>query len=360
MSTPSSHPPLHLVVWHTEGTAISGIFSWMWRLKKQLPADGIRLTLVSLEIQPFRFAQVCDASAFYDMRIRSAQEFLAFLKKNKTAIHLINHAYPYVDLVEELSPGMASRLKLVGICHSDQDYYYSNLQRLDSKLKGIIAVSPVCQLKLERLLPHRAGTIPSLPAWNIPVPQAPPVRDWQSLRPLRVLFNGRLLQVQKRVLDLPEISRCLAHANTPAELTVVGDGPDADKLKEAFSHGKHVPHSFLEARPPWEMNELLHSHDIFLQISEFEGASVSLMEAMAEGLIPVVTATDSGIDLLKHKENALLSPIADAPAIAANIALITDLRKFGEQLSEQSFRTASRYLEQLDYSTRLRQYLSAI
>jgi hypothetical protein len=65
METPAepweaARPVCRLVIWHTEGTAISGLLSWMWRLKKSLPAAGIELTLVSLEIQPFRFSQVCE------------------------------------------------------------------------------------------------------------------------------------------------------------------------------------------------------------------------------------------------------------------------------------------------------------
>ncbi len=38
-----------LVIWHSEGTAVSGLLSWMWRMKKSLPAASIDLTLASLE-----------------------------------------------------------------------------------------------------------------------------------------------------------------------------------------------------------------------------------------------------------------------------------------------------------------------
>ena len=77
----SSSAPCHLVIWHTEGTAISGLLSWMWRLKKSLPTAGINLTLTSLEVQPFRFAQVCQPEKIYDIRIRTPQEFVAFPKE---------------------------------------------------------------------------------------------------------------------------------------------------------------------------------------------------------------------------------------------------------------------------------------
>jgi glycosyltransferase involved in cell wall biosynthesis len=254
-----------LVIWHTEGTAISGLLSWMWRLKKSLPAAGIELTLVSLELRPFRFAQVCPPEDIYDARIRTPQEFIAFLKQHRSSVHLINHAYEYVDLLEKLAAALLPRLTLVGICHTDQDYYYHHLRRLDAHLSGIIAVSPHCAARLEKLLPHRQGTIPVLPDWDMPCDTMPRVPPPSAAQPLRVLFNGRLLHLQKRVLDLPKISRCLAEAGAPVHVTIAGDGPDLPRLRDELGHGPHVPCRLLPPLPPWDMAQLLGEHDVFLR-----------------------------------------------------------------------------------------------
>jgi glycosyltransferase involved in cell wall biosynthesis len=356
----SPGPACRLVIWHTEGTAISGLLSWMWRLKKSLPAAGIELTLASLEIQPFRFPQVCEPDEIYDVRIRTPQEWIAFLKRNRSSIHLINHAYEYVDLLEKLHPGLLRDLTLVGICHTDQEYYYHNLQRLDSRLSGMMAVSPRCAEKLEHLLPHRRGTIPVLPDWDMPVETTPPVRQQNEKRPLHVLFNGRLLHLQKRVLDLPEISRRLAQVGAPVALTVVGDGPDLPRLREDFNRGDHIPHRLLSPRAPWEMAQLLDEHDVFLQISEFEGASVSLMEAMIAGLVPVVTNTESGTELLENGRNALLCPVGNVAAIAECLADLAQNREQVPQLGHEAFQTARAYLKELDYARRLREFLDSL
>jgi glycosyltransferase involved in cell wall biosynthesis len=349
-----------LVIWHTEGTAISGLLSWMWRLKKSLGAAGIELTLASLELQPFRFPQVCAPEKIYDTRIRTPREFIAFLKTHQDAVHIINHSFEYVDLIQKLRPELFERLTLVGICHTDQDYYYHHLSRLDERLSGIIAVSEVCAQRLESRLPHRRGAIPVLPDWNMPVGSSSGSRVRQPGEPLRVLFNGRLLHVQKRVLDLPQISRHLAAENAPVELTVVGEGPDLPRLREAFGTGRHIMHRLLGARAPWEMSALLAVHDVFLQVSEFEGASVSLMEAMVSGLVPVVTATDSGTELLKDGRNALLCSIADTAEVARNLADLAHAPARISALSCAAFETARDYLHELDYPTRLRRYLDEV
>ena len=352
----AQRPPCRLVIWHTEGTAISGLLSWMWRLKKSLPAAGIDLTLVSLEIQPFRFPQVCDSKAIYDVRIRTPQELIAFLKTNRSAVHIINHAYEYVDLLEKIAPTLLPRLTLVGICHTDQDYYYNNIVRLDSRLSGVVAVSPYCVEKLEEMLPHRRGQIPVLPDWDMPVTATPRARHENVLKPLNVLFNGRILHLQKRVLDLPAITRRLAEMKAPVKLTIIGDGPDLPRLREELGKGNHIPTRLLSPRAPWEMAQLLEEHDVFLQISEFEGASVSLMEAMIAGLAPVVTHTESGTDLL-HRRNAVLCPVGNIAAIADGLADLAQDRSKIPGLGREAFQTARDYLQELGYTRRLREFV---
>jgi glycosyltransferase involved in cell wall biosynthesis len=356
----SSRPGCRMVIWHTEGTAISGLLSWMWRLKKSLPAVGIDLTLVSLEIQPFRFPQVCEPGRIYDVRIRTPQEWIAFLKKSQSSVHLINHAYEYVDLLEKIHPALLARLSLVGICHTDQAYYYHNLHRLDSRLSGVVAVSPQCAEKLEQLLPHRRGQIPVLPDWDMPVDFLAAPRRQNELEPLKILFNGRMLHLQKRILDLPEISRRLAQAGAPVQLTIVGDGPDLPRLREEFLLGNHVAHRFLPPRAPWEMMSLIEEHDLFLQVSEFEGASVSLMEAMIGGLVPVVTQTESGTDLLQNNRNSILCPVGDVESIADALTDLARNRRRIPDLARGAFQIARDYLQTLDYARRLRSYLEEI
>jgi glycosyltransferase involved in cell wall biosynthesis len=349
-----------LVIWHTEGTAISGLLSWMWRLKKSLPAAGIELTLVSLELQPFRFAQICPTEEIYDVRVRTPQEFIDFLKQNRSAVHLVNHAYDYIDLLEKLAPSLLSRLTLVGICHTDQDDSYLHLQRLDSRLGGIIAVSPCCEERLETLLPHRRGTIPVLPDWDMPRDTAPPVRQPSATDPLRVLFNGRIQHAQKRVLDLPEISRHLAQAGAPVQITIAGDGPDLPQLRDELGRGAHVTCRLLPPLAPWDMPQLLDDHEVLLQLSEFEGASVSLMEAMIAGLVPVVTQTASGTELLENGRNAILCPVGDTAAIADALADLARNRERLPRLGSEAFATAHDCLKKLDYAHALRNYIESL
>ena len=273
----------------------------MWRLKKSLPAAGIDLTLASLELQPFRFTQVCAPEKFYDVRVRQPREWAAFLKTHRSAIHLINHAYEYVDLLEQLRPELLEQLTLVGICHTDQDYYYHHLCRLDAKLAGIIAVSPRLRAKSWSNCSRTArAPSPSCPTgtcrWR------PSLRRAARIRPSRCACSFQRPPASSAKASArsagnqpPPRGGRRARRSSPSWATA----PTCPSCARPFGRGRHIPLRLLGPRAPWEMAPLLAAHDIFLQVSEFEGASVSLMEAMVAGLVPVVTGTASGTELLE-------------------------------------------------------------
>jgi glycosyltransferase involved in cell wall biosynthesis len=73
-----------------------------------------------------------------------------------------------------------------------------------------------------------------------------------------------------------------------------------------------------------EVHDALRIADLFVFPTLSEGFSKALLEAMAAGLPIVTTPVGAAPDLLRHGENALLVPPADAQAISA--AVTTYLR----------------------------------
>jgi glycosyltransferase involved in cell wall biosynthesis len=332
----------------------------MWRLKQSLPAVGIDLTLASLELLPFRFAQLFAPDEFFDARARTPQEFVALIQRHRSAVHLVGEACEYVELLEKAAPALLDRLTLVGICRRGADFAGHQLARLDARLSGLIGTSAEAVAELEEMLPHRQGTIPLLPDWNLPIPASLPARPRERSAPLRVLFHGRLWHAQERALDLPLISRRLASVGVPIALTIVGDGPDLPRLREEFSRGRHVAHQFLPPRAPWDMAPLLEEHDVFLQLSDFDGTGLSLMEAMAAGLAPVAPRTPSRAGLLTPGQNAALFPVGDNEAAAEALTGLVINRARMQEIGRSAFATARARLKELDYAHALRHFVESL
>ena len=56
--------------------------------------------------------------------------------------------------------------------------------------------------------------------------------------------------------------------------------------------------------------------DVFTLSSRHEGLPISLIEAMALGLPPVVTRVGGNAEVITHEANGLLAPPGDVPALA--------------------------------------------
>ena len=100
------------------------------------------------------------------------------------------------------------------------------------------------------------------------------------------------------------------------------------------------------------MDALLASHHAFVQVSEFEGASVSLLEALAYGLVPAVTVTRSGHDLLESDVNALTATVGDMKRLTALIALLARDGARHQRIAQAARSTAEAYLAELAYPER--------
>lgn len=195
---------------------------------------------------------------------------------------------------------------IVDVMHIDHpdDAFLENRRPYLDALDGIIATS---RHTIERFRKyHRAD----LPARYVPcgieltrTHRTPPPDD-----KLRLLYVGRLVEEQKRVLLLPEILRAVRR---PFHLTVVGDGPERARLQDALPDA-----TFTGFVDPDRVAPLYASSDLLLNVSSYEGFAITVMEAFAAGCVPLITDLPSlDRDLLRDGENCFLTQVEKMPDI---------------------------------------------
>jgi len=172
-------------------------------------------------------------------------------------------------------------------------------------LDGIGVVNPAW-VELQRRL------CPSVPcrflAHGIPLPAASRVRSPNADQPLRLVYFGRLSPTKGTRL-FPAIVQELHQRKVPFHWTIYGDGPDKAWLQQEFSGeikaghvtlGSHLSRSALFAA--------ICEHDVFLMASDHEGGPLTLLEAMAVGLVPVCNDTPCLVQEVVHAENGFIIP----------------------------------------------------
>lgn len=134
---------------------------------------------------------------------------------------------------------------------------------------------------------------------------------------LRILWAGRMLS-WKRVDTLLR-AFALLHQHTPADLTLIGDGPCREKLKQLVQKlgvGDHV--SFLSGMPVTQVRQQMqNSHVYVLPSNGYEGWGAVVNEAMSEGCAIVASeAAGAAKTMLRHGENGFVFAPGDYKQLA--------------------------------------------
>ncbi len=124
----------------------------------------------------------------------------------------------------------------------------------------------------------------------------------------------------EQVYDLPTLIRAFAVASLAREnvrLRLFGDGSlraEMVRLAASLGVGDHV--EFPGHVKQVVLAKALRKASVYVSTSTSDGASVSLLEAMASGLVPVVTDIEANRDWIRNEDNGLLFPVGDSTSLS--------------------------------------------
>jgi len=204
----------------------------------------------------------------------------------------------------------------------------------------ISAVAPAGKASLEHfgIDPARVVCIPN----GIKVPEV--LSKISALgpkdRPLKVVYIGAVNHSQKGVLYLPDIFRSLVRQNIPTTLDIVGDGPDLERLRSAFSGFSGNDIFFHGALPNEKALQILDTSDALIMPSHFEGLPLVLLEAMSRGVVPVVSLLVGCTDfVVSHGQDGFLVPVGDTDGFVRAIIKLARDREKTSSMAEEAWKT---------------------
>jgi glycosyltransferase involved in cell wall biosynthesis len=234
----------------------------------------------------------------------------------------------------------------VGTIHGDDPFYDAliaefALGRPEFRLDGLVCVSRF----LERTVAAKlAGAdlplrciIPGMP---LPPGVARPPTDR-----LRIVYVGRLAETHKRSVDVARAICRAARAIPGVEGVLYGDGPSRRMIENVLAgEGAGLPVRLAGSVDNDRIQaELLGSHALVL-LSDSEGLSMSIMEAMACGVVPICLSVPSGaLELVEHNVTGLLVDDREASFIGAVRRLREDQDLWRRLSSAARERIATRF-----------------
>ena len=331
---------------------VGGVSSWLRGLLPRLQAAGIEVDvhLLSLDGKPgtncawykahgisFRWATMEDTP-------RSVRHCLRFLEESQPDIYVPNCIYPAYFAA---SYARAQGISTVGVMHSDDSFYWSIAEDFIKgseryRLSAMVSVSSFLASSLESEK-NRSVLLEQI-GYGVTIPkvQANPPGTF-----FRLIYAGRLVEEQKRISDVTRALCGAAQRFQNIEAWIAGEG-NARGNVEKIIHD----HPALATRVRLlghidndKISDVLKDCHGFVLLSDFEGLPVSLLEAMAAGVVPICLDMRSGIrEVIQPSVNGLIVQDREKDFFAAVENLQADPAQW------QRLSTAARETIQRSYS----------
>lgn len=266
---------------------------------------------------------------------RLAKEF------NKYDILILNNV-PFVHYMLGL---LNSKTTILPILHNVSQESYNNLLINNKEWNKVICVSHTLEKSLidkKEINPNKIVTIPT----GVDVPSSFPKidtkKDYFSL-----LYVGRIDDESKGVLLLPKIiKKVLQNQEEEIELKIVGDGPSKVALEKEIKNSNLSNYiKCLGSLPHAQATKEMQKADLLIMPSYHEGQGLVYLEAMAQGLIPLVSNLKDNTNLvIKDAKNGFLCPIGDIECFSDKIIYLLNHKEQIAQISKEAWITAQNEL----------------
>lgn len=232
--------------------------------------------------------------------------------------------------------------KCIGVCHTDDHYYYSLLIKYEPIIQKFVGVSNRCISNLKQILPPKRHRDIILIPYGVQIPNNFFVSS--NLRrihlnisdKIHILYSGRFTNTQKRIFDLIKVIEKLNLARIEFSFDFIGDGPDKNRLLNVIKDLDLKNVRVLSPMSHIEMNSLYLKYHALLMSSEYEGTSITMLEAMSNGVVPIVTKISGSEDIIQNGINGFTHEIGDLDAMVKSVIFLYQNPDKWSEMSIQS------------------------
>jgi glycosyltransferase involved in cell wall biosynthesis len=325
-----------------EGYQLGGIENWSYNISKGMQKKGINTKILcqrKIDMPDEWKGATCDVfNGDYTTYKKGIIEFYMYLEKNLPCTLLLNKHQQVMYAGYLLKQRYPELIKMYSIVHNDLDSLYDRHTYMDKILDGYLCVSK----KIKRELKTRYN-IAENRLFN---KESPVVFDdsnngkninraysMSRKQPIRLAYGARLEKEQKRAdLIIPFIEELekkvcnyyfdIAGDGTylPILINYVEEHSLSDKIR---IHGK-IEHD--------AMQQFWSNADVFISLSEMEGLSISMIEAMMCGAVPIMFEVAGCDEFINNGENGFILSYEDYKGLVDKIEYLESNRQLLSQM----------------------------
>jgi glycosyltransferase involved in cell wall biosynthesis len=316
----------------------SGVNTWMVRLLPRLIAAGANLRVFVRGYdgpESWRTVAALQSSGVececYPWQGDARDEVSAILKRTRSfgpdvfVPNCMSGAYYAARWVRQAG------IPTVGVIHSDDPFYTRGIMDrfvtglADARLSALVCVSEAmrewfaCRAQVGVPVEYIPYGITMPDELEIARPAAPGER-------FQVVYAGRMVEEQKRVSEVARSLCCVAREVQGVEGLMYGDGPDRQRAVDVMAtEGAGLSVRYAGTYDGIKVYDYFRHGQAMLLLSDYEGLPLTVLEAMACGLVPICLRIRSGLpELIEHGRNGYLVEDRGPAVVAAVRELAAD------------------------------------
>lgn len=316
------------------GLGLGGIEAWTKSICGELAAAGRdNIQIISdtgdYEIPPVLKDKVVMLPINHDEMFGAATiiSIVRFLMRQLPCVVVTGQFYVTLLAACLVKQHYPDQIRIISTIHFGQEDLYRQYASVNTYIERFIGVSREITEGLER---HGvAGR--KIDHMTCPVECEEALRrsyTTDSACPVRIGFAGRVNAKQKRMDLVPALVRELNIRKVNYCLEIAGEGNYMENLQTFIKNNGLGDRIRLLGRLEREqISAFWKNQDICLSLSDYEGRSISMMEAMANGAVPVVTDTSGVREDITDGENGYIAAVQDIRSLAERIAFLESHRE---------------------------------
>lgn len=155
--------------------------------------------------------------------------------------------------------------------------------------------------------------------------------------PIQIGYAGRIEIEQKRMDLLIKLILELERLNINYNFNIAGDGSYKNQMQLMINkNGLNEKVRFLGRIDRKDIYKFWQSNDICVNIADYEGRSISIMEAMVNGAVPIVTRTSGIKEDIHNGVEGFYVNIGDYESMAKKIQQLEDNRDYIKELGSNA------------------------
>jgi colanic acid/amylovoran biosynthesis glycosyltransferase len=329
---------------------VGGVSTWMQRVLPLLQVAGVE---VHVHIMAFAGKPGANCAFFNEHDIPvcwipwqvhlpyAVRSFFKFLKESRPDVYVPNCIVPAY-----FAAGYARRsgIPTVGVLHSDDPFHWGLVDefikgRSEFRVSAVVPVSSFLESEVNSIAAALDVTVCRI-GYGVPIP-AKPTEPPTSI--FRLVYVGRLVEEQKRVSGVATALCSAAQSIPNLEAWIVGEGSARSAVEDIIRKKGNGRVQLLGRVDNARIYDVLTQCHGLVLLSDYEGLPISMLEAMAAGVVPICLDVRSGIrEALEHGVNGLIVKDREVDFLSAVKTLQSDPAKW-RQLSLAARKTVQQH-----------------